>query len=448
MKVVLAKPCWDYPKGPSESTYNRVWPPLELANCAAILIRAGHEARIVDAQALGLSPFDLASHVEGADLVILTSTGLDRWQCPYNDPKPFAAAARAIENTGVKLAVTGFHGTVAPATVLGQTGADIVIRGEPEGAVADIAAGKPIADVAGVTFARAGQIVSNPVRPLLDLATLPTPAFELFDLTRYFYEILGDRFLLLEATRGCPYQCSFCAKAMYGGEFRRKTPEQMRLEIDHALKTTPVRTAYFIDLEFTVARDLAKEICLHLISRGSPLRWCCQTRADNLDEEMVDWMKGAGCRLVHIGVESGAAHVLERSGKGTSKDAILKGVRMLEKAGIETLAFFMFGLPGETDEDREETVRFAMELEPTYASFHFATPYPGSKLFEEAGLAIGDDMSFPLVLPDEKIEDLKVWVSNAVRRFYVRPWYIVRHLAKGGPSNWYRQLRLFVSYIR
>lgn len=447
MKVVLAKPCWDYPKGPSESTYNRVWAPLELANCAAILRAAGHDASIIDAQALDLPPDALARRAASADLVVLTSTGLDRWQCPYNDAAPFVAAAKALKAAGLRLAVMGFYPTVAPEATLLLTGAEFAIRGEPEGVVADIASGKHPADLAGVSYLRSGRIVSNPDRAPIDITSLPVPAFELFDPDLYFYEILGRRFLLFEATRGCPYGCVFCSRVMYGQPFRKKTAAQMRAEIDRALSSTDVRSAYFIDLEFTVARDLAKSICEHLIARGSPLVWCCQTRADNVDEELLSLMKKAGCRLIHLGVESGSDTVLSASGKATSKDAIRKGVRMIEKAGIETLAFFMFGLPGETDADREETIRFARDLAPTYASFHFATPYPGSKLFSDLKMKVGEDISFPLVAPGADVRELKGWVSRAMRSFYLRPSYVFRHLAKGGPSHWYRQFRLFLSYL-
>jgi len=448
VKIVFAKPCWDYPKGRTESTYNRVWAPLELANCAAIARGAGHEAAIVDAQALAVPPEELARRAAGADLVLLTSTGLDRWQCPYNDAAPFVAAAKALKAAGLTVVATGFHGTVNPAGVLAQTGVDAVIRGEPEGAMADVAAGAGFRDIAGVSYLARGTVVSNPDRPPADLTRFPIPAFDLFDVKRYFYEILGSNFLVFEATRGCPYRCTFCSKAMYGPAFRKKAAEQVFAEIDYALARTPVKTAYFMDLEFAVARTLAEAISRHLIDLGSPIEWCCQTRADNLDDQLLRLMREAGCRLIHVGVESGSGRVLAESGKAATKDEILRGVRMIEAAGIETLAFFMFGLPGETDAEREETIRFALELEPTYASFHFATPYPGSELAEKSGSTMGSDLSFPLVPPGRDLAELKKWVSRATRRFYLRPSYIARHIRKGGPSHWAKQLRLFFSYLR
>ncbi len=448
MKVALLKPCWDYPKGPREGTYNRVWLPLELANCAAILREAGHHPIIIDAQALRLPPEALAERAAGADLAILTSTGLDRWQCPYNDPAPFLAAARSLKARAVKLALTGFHPTINPAAVLRLTGADVVISGEPEAAVGQVAAGMDIEAADGVSRIEGGRIMSNAPAGPVDMKSLPVPAFDLVETERYFYEVLGPNFLLFETTRGCPWQCSFCSKVMYGAGFRKKTPEQVIREIDFALDHTPVKTAYFMDLEFTVARDLAEAVCLHLIERGSPIEWCCQTRADRLDRHIVSMMRGAGCRLVHVGVESGSERILEKSGKATSRDAILEGIRLAEEAGIETLGFFMFGLPGETDAEREETIRFALELEPTYASFHFATPYPGSPLFDSEGLSVGEDLSLPLVPAGTQLEELKGWVRRGMSAFYLRPSYVWRHLRRARPSQWRRQLALFASYLR
>ena len=115
---------------------------------------------------------------------------------------------------------------------------------------------------------RDGEVVSNSDRADVDIARLPVPAFELFDLRRYFYEILGNDFLLIEATRGCPYGCVFCSKVMYGERFRKKTAEQVCAEIDWALEHTKARNVYFIDLEFTVAREMAETISRHLIKRG------------------------------------------------------------------------------------------------------------------------------------------------------------------------------------
>jgi radical SAM superfamily enzyme YgiQ (UPF0313 family) len=450
VKVVLAKPCWNYPKGETEATYNRIWPPLELANCAAILREAGHEAAIIDAQALDLDPEELAAQAKESDpdLVILTSTGLDRWQCPYNDPLPFLTAARALVKAGLRVVATGFYPTINAEAVLSLTGIEAAIRGEPEGPVSDFARGGDLAAIDGVSYGDGGEVRNNPAHAPFDLAALPCPAFELFDIERYFYEVLGRNFLLFELTRGCPYNCTFCSKVMYGEEFRKKTLEQVRREIDCALSRTMVRSAYFIDLEFTVASELAEGVCRYLADLGAPLEWCCQTRADRVDAELVDLMRRAGCRLIHIGVESGSERVLEASGKATSKERIRDGVRLIHEAGIETLAFFMFGLPGETDAEREETIEFALELEPSYASFHFATPYPGSRLFDSQNLRIGEDLSLPLVPAGASLAELKGWVRKAMWRFYLRPSYVTRHVLRGGPSNWWRQLRLFVSYFR
>lgn len=132
MQIVLVKPCWHYPIAGADHTYNRRWPPLELLNCAAILEADGHQVRVVDAQAEGLPPQRVASRVGSADMVLVTSSALDRWQCPTLELDPLMAVIESLRGRAGSLFLTGFHGTVRPAAMLERTGVDAVLRGEPE----------------------------------------------------------------------------------------------------------------------------------------------------------------------------------------------------------------------------------------------------------------------------------------------------------------------------
>src|SRR5262249_15807034 len=116
---------------------------------------------------------------------------------------------------------------------------------------------------------------------------------------------------------------------------------------------------------------------------GSKLSWACQTRADTVDPEILDAMKAAGCRLIHFGVESANPDVLARTQKKITVDQIRAGVSLAKAKGIQTACFFRFGLPGETPELFQNTRDFARDLNPTYASFHFAVPFPGTPLYQE-----------------------------------------------------------------
>ncbi|MBZ0165512.1 MAG: cobalamin B12-binding domain-containing protein, partial [Candidatus Omnitrophica bacterium] len=127
MKILLIKPFWPYPYGKGEHTYNRIWPPLSLANCAAILEKSGHDVRILDAHALRIKPHKIAGHVRGFDKVFITSSSLDRWQCPNVNMAVFYESAAAISKVCDEFYVMGYHGTVDPQPVLEASGAKAVI---------------------------------------------------------------------------------------------------------------------------------------------------------------------------------------------------------------------------------------------------------------------------------------------------------------------------------
>jgi anaerobic magnesium-protoporphyrin IX monomethyl ester cyclase len=299
----------------------------------------------------------------------------------------------------------------------------------------------------GVAYLENKRLVQTEQRPLLNLGELPPPAMDLLPLERYRYEVLGDRLMILEATRGCPHACTFCMRAMYGGRaFRRKRTEQVCDELKEAVEKHRMRSIYLMDIEFTIDRAGAMAVCDCLERIGADVRWCCQTRADSLDEELVNRMRATGCRLVHFGVESGSDRILKQIGKGETTDQITRGVRMVQEAGMETACFFMFGFPGETRGDMEETVRFAQKLAPTYASFHVVEPYPMTPLANDVKDQIEGDF-FPFVYQFPGV-DLKSMQRRALLKFYLRPSYVAQRMAQGGWSMLARQMKIFLDYLK
>jgi radical SAM superfamily enzyme YgiQ (UPF0313 family) len=453
LKVALVRPCWYYPITYLETTYNRIWFPLSLANAGALLLKEGIEVKVVDAQAERLGPEEVAQRVSGADKVFITSSSLDRWQCPNTDIRPFLDVTRAIKKVCPEVYVMGYHGTVFPERILELTSASAVIRGEPESAVLDIGRKRPLAEIGGVTFkADGGEVISTPLGEPLDLSSLPVPAYGLFPIKRYFYEILGKKFVLFEATRGCPFGCIFCAKVMYGSRIRKKPTAQFLQEVDTAITRYGVKTGYFFDLEFTLDRDFVMEVSRFLMKKNYDFRWCCQTRADKVDGEILEAMHKAGCRLIHAGIETGSQRIMELINKGASLEVLKEGVGLIKKSGIEVLLFFMFGFPSETAADMEATIEIAKRLNPTYASFHFAIPYPGTEFAEMMGAPQGaadPAHLFPEVFVKEhSLDFLKKMVRRGLKEFYLRPRYILDRMRYGRLSSLPGQLRLFVSYFR
>ncbi len=447
MKIVLINPLWAKDRKLRGPVYNRIWPPLSLATAAAMMRERGLEVRIIDANALGIEGNDLSRLAAGADIAFITSSTLDKWVCPNTEIDPFLDAVSSVKKVVDHVVVVGVHGSVRPRHMLSATDAYAVVIGEPEGTMLELAIGAPREITPGLAFLDHDGLTTTAPRPLLDLTTLPPPAMDLLPLPQYRYEILGNRLMILEATRGCPHSCTFCLRAMYGGKAcRKKRPDQICAEIRDAVLTHNVESIYFMDIEFTIDKHMALAVCDCVENLGRELRWCCQTRADSLDDELVGRMRATGCTLVHFGVESGSDRILRSIGKGEDTAEILKGVRLVQDAGMETACFFMFGFPGETQEDMKQTIRFSKRLSPTYASFHVMEPYPGTPVAKQVQDSIGSDF-FPIDYQHADI-DLRAMQRKALVQFYLRPTYVIRRLARGGWGMLWQQMRIFADYLR
>ena len=427
-RILLVKPYWPYPYGKGEHTYNRIWPPLSLANCAAILEKQGDNVDILDAHALRIKPKDIKSHVKGFDKIFITSSSLDKWQCPNIDIAPFLETARHIRGLTDELYVMGYHGTVDIEGILNKTQAKAVIRGTPEYIVADICQNKDLSEIEGVSFCSNGKIVSNPDGGNFDLKNLPVPAFHLLDAKRYSYEILGKDFAIFEMGRGCNYGCKFCNKIMYGARLRTKSKEQVCEELRFAIEECGVTTGYFMDLEFLAYKGLVRDVCDFLIVKKYHFTWCCQTRADSLDRETLNKMKKAGCKLIHIGAESGVQKLLDLVGKNTTEQKLVEGIEMCKDAGIKTLAFFLFGFMGETATDREAIFQFAKKLDTNFVSFHKVYPYEHS------------DVYLPNINSNKEID-------TYIRKIYFKYYLRFSYLRKENIGVLFRGIKLFLGRL-
>ncbi|HUW95053.1 MAG TPA: radical SAM protein, partial [Anaerolineae bacterium] len=260
-------------------------------------------------------------------------------------------------------------------------------------------------------------------------------------------------------SRGCPYQCIYCSKAVTGKTWRPRSPENVieewrRLVVD--LRATEIGVT---DDVMTLDLERAKRICQLIIDEGlHTVPWITihGIRADNTDLELFQLMKAAGCRRVGFGVESGNQRVLDMMKKGQTIDDVRQAFRNARQAGLQTIGFFIFGLPGDDEESMEDTIRLAMELDPDLANFMIAAPFPGTELYqmviEQGDLFCHDWRDF--AIHDEKarfaIGDMTAEVverkwHEAYRRFYLRPGRLVR---KGLRPEFWRRLPAYVSDAR
>jgi radical SAM superfamily enzyme YgiQ (UPF0313 family) len=437
-KALLINPAWKGIGRQKQAQFKRVWPPLGLSVAGALLERDGISVRILDNNIERLSSRDIGRLSMDFDSVFVTSTPYDRWQCPSLDISFFLNTVTHIPKD--RLFIMGAHVTERPGAILKATGARAAILGEPEKTVLDLARmGCSLTDrgeIDGIAYMRGNETVSTPPRsPVRDLDSFPYPAFHLLDMARYRYEFMGRRFAILEASRGCPFQCSFCYLGMYGRGYRHKSVERVLGEVRELTGRYNVKNIYFMDLEFGLDREFLLSLCSGLEREGTGLKWCCQTRVSSVDGESLKAMARAGCSLIHFGVEAGSPRILAGTGKGITLDQCERAVQLCRVHGIRSALFMNFGFPGERLEDMEETIRLAVRLNPTYASFHLIVPFPGTELARDTGL---DPDKLPVHLypqynsADHDLAVLKQMLRRAYVKFYLRPSYLRAVAGKGG----------------
>lgn len=448
--VLLVNPDYEYKQQRRVWRHTRTWQPLDLAIAGALLEKADFSVKILDLNASPLPAEDVLKEAKEYDPIFITSGSLDRWQCPHLDTRSFIEVVHRFKegNPSAKVYILGPHVTMRPKEMLEETKADAALIGEPECTILELSTSeKPLAEIEGIAYLNDGQIRFSKPRLSVSMSELPSPAFHLLDMDKYYYEIMGGNFTLLETTRGCPYQCTFCPEdQMYGKRYRFKPLEMIEKEIDTCVNEYGVKNIYFIDLEFTLKKEFIHQVCDMIIKKGYNLNLACQTRTDTVDPELLSKMRKAGFTLIHYGIESGSPKILESTNKKITLESIKQGVQWARQAGMEVVCFSMMGLPNETVDDMEKTIKFAQELDPDYISFHVATPYPGTKFYD----AVKNEVSgtFPTSYNGMYSEEfIKRMTRKAYMRFYLRPKYIFGRLTKN-PGLLFKQIKLFREYLK
>ncbi len=434
--ILLINPHWQGIRRQLQPQFKRLWQPLDLALAAALLEEKGFRVQILDNNVDRLSPAAIGHLSEKFEKTFVTSTPYDRWQCPSLDIQFFFDTLAHIPRQ--RLYIMGGHVTERPEAILRKSGARAAILGEPENTVLQIARedkGDEISPVIrGIAYLEGNRLVKTAPRDHpVDLNQLPYPAYHLLKMDQYRYEFMGENFAILEGSRGCPYGCNFCYLGMYGHHYRQKPLNRLLDEVKHVNREFQVQNIYFMDLEFGLNRKYLMSFCKALADLNLGIGWCCQTRVTDVDEEVLNWMKKSGCRLIHFGVEAGSERILKQTGKGISVKDCVQTLDLTRKAGIETALFMNFGFPGETVSEMTATIELAIRLNPTYAAFHLIVPFPGTQLARQRGLNAAD---FPPHLyphfnfADHDLKTLKSVLRKAYLRFYLRPGYLMGLLGR------------------
>ena len=324
MKVALVNPAWDF----SQSIYfgcRHPHLPLELGYCRGLLERAGHEVSMLDGHLMDQSNEVLAAAVADfapAMTVVTTAPSYLFWRCAPPELRSPRAFLEALGTRGGRTVAIGPHGSATPETTLRKLGCDVVVRGESEEIVAALAEATDLSRIPSIAFTGLGGVEVTGGPAACRFTDAPALRWDQawIDRHHHHHHRYGSEGhgpgAEVEASRGCPYHCSFCAKIDFRDKYRKRDLEPLLAEID-GLVRQGVTYVYFIDEIFLPQRPLLEA----LVSR--PIQFGVQTRIDLWKPDMLDLLGQAGCVSIEAGVESltveGRA-ALDKSCRMTTED--------------------------------------------------------------------------------------------------------------------------------
>ncbi len=318
-------------------------------------------------------------------------------------------------------------------------GLDIVIRGETEETLYDILTHIPFENIKGITYKKDGQIYRNDDRPLLEnLDEIPFPARELIDNSLYKRPDTDELQAVIKVSRGCPYHCFFClATPLNGSKVRTRSPKNIVDEIKECYEKYNIKNFVFWSDIFNYNSKWVQDLCNEIINSKLTITFSANTRADTADIKTVKLMKKAGCKLVSMGVESGSDFMLSKMGKKINTSQIRKTVNIFKKEGIKVYAYYVLGLPFESEETFFETMKFAKSLNTEYVSFYTATALIGTKFYDYVIKNNLGELNFdmPYYYPSVNTHYLskeRVFEMHkiATKSYYARLSYILMMLTK------------------
>jgi radical SAM superfamily enzyme YgiQ (UPF0313 family) len=416
-------------------------PPYTLAVMASLLRQVGMEVRLVDLTAERRTAADLIARLDSEGftptLILFPST------TPTLDADATEMAALKA-HFGAGLFCFGPHASTTPhASMLRAPAVDGMFVGEPEDAalqLAQLESPEQLSCIPSLTWRRNGTIVPHTAQgSYAGFLNMPYPAWDLVPLKSYSLPLVNRPYTLVETSRGCPYACDFCVAPIHQGhKFRERTAKAIVDDIERGYREFGIDFFYLWGDTVTLNVKSFTAFCDELIARNLPIQWFGNARADNLtDPAFVRRLRKAGCWMLAMGIETESEDIRKDMVKRLERAKIKIAIDNMRDAGIRSFAFFIFGYPGESLQTIEHTIDYAIELNPDFANFYPAVPYPGTELYNKAvrdGLLVEEDWSRMeysyYLLRGNGLDETVVMdaINRAKRRFFMRPKYLARKL--------------------
>lgn len=430
-----------------------VFPPVNLAWAAAIAEQAGHDVRIVDANAEGLTIEQTLTRLRefGPRVVgFYFSTYM------FHDTLAWAREIKAA--LGVSVLAGGINLMLYPEETMTHPEIDFGVSGQASQALPllldAIEAGGDPEGIQGVCYRRQGEVViSPPDGKLRAFAALPFPARHLLPNDRY-YSITSQlrNFTVILTAVGCKQHCSFCPIARI--PYQSRPVDIVLKEMQECVDRYGIREIDIFDADFPCKRKRVEAICRGIVERRLRFEWSCRACVDSLDGDLLRLMAEAGCKKVYLGIETRNENSLHLMNKKIFVPRVRRVIREAQHVGIHPLGFFMTGVPGETRLSLVGTLRYALSLGLDYAQFSRTIAKPGTDLDDEVVSLSGRDYWKDYVLGDVEEQrlpnpwtsigerEIEFWTKCAYCLFYFRPTYMAKAIRRfRSPEELNRSLR-------
>ena len=458
MRVTLVHPSgFNFVPGQPDFTVlaNRM-APIGILQLAAWLEQHGHPTAVHDC--LGpLAPAGIAANVDRILATRPELVGFSATTSGFLDAADLAAEIRR-RRPEVRLVVGNVHATAIGAPLLTHfPEIDALVVGEGEGALLDLAEGRPWAQIPNLVHRAGGQPVANPRREYIrDLDTLPFPAYGKlagfprgYHLPLFAYEQTPGATMI--TSRGCPYACSFCDRTVFEQRHRSNSAAYIYAHMRHLRDRFGVRHINIYDDLFTAHRARVEELCRLLIDRPLGVQFNCAVRAGHTSAELLALLKRAGAFMVSLGIESADPAMMARHKAGVTLGAVRDTVARIHAAGLRAKGLFIFGLPGETPATIRTTGDFILSLDLDDMNLTKFSPLHGAPIWDECTSGRSGDFNEDWRLMNclnfvfrpagfSSREEMDALYNREVRRFYNSRGYrrrFARHLWAHRWSLWH-----------
>lgn len=367
-------------------------PSLGIAYITSLLNENNHEAIIYEGNNRTVEDIVAFAEKIKPDIVGISMLTTKRMAC--------LAAAKKIKNQlKIPIIVGGPHATLMPKQLMDNYPfIDYVVRGEGEYICLNLLNAleknkkSSLKEIKGLSFRENQKVIHNPQAELIeDLDKLPFPEHKFFDLKSYSKlahhpkELLNFPHCNIISSRGCPYNCTFCSSSnLWGRRIRFRDPKSVVEEAEKLYKEHNVRYIMFMDDHFTANKKRTIEICKLLIKKGlhKKIKWQCHSEVNVIDEEILSWMKKAGCYMIEYGVEDTSPEGIRFHKKAHNMKHVFNAFKLTKEAGIKTLSFFIIGGDHESLKNIELKKRTVEQLNPDITTSSILVAFPGTEIFE------------------------------------------------------------------